>query len=204
MRLSTPFFTMKKILTALMLLCAVALNAQTAPQKGEVQENVTKTEVLAVSGDDGSKVVVAETSTVSEKGDVSKAAKQKLTPEQRNKRIKDADGAGIGITLMSMAIVILALVVLSILFMIFGKISQKLHRKKKMETYGLKHDDDNHEAASGEAMAAIAAAVYQHFNSRHDIEDTVLTMRKLKRAYSPWSSKLYGLRQVPQRDIWHR
>lgn len=195
---------MKKILTALMLLCAVALNAQTAPQKGEVQENVTKTEVLAVSGDDGSKVVVAETSTVSEKGDVSKAAKQKLTPEQRNKRIKDADGAGIGITLMSMAIVILALVVLSILFMIFGKISQKLHRKKKMETYGLKHDDDNHEAASGEAMAAIAAAVYQHFNSRHDIEDTVLTMRKLKRAYSPWSSKLYGLRQVPQRDIWHR
>lgn len=195
---------MKKILTALMLLCAVALNAQTAPQKGEVQENVTRTEVLAVSGDDGSKVVVAETSTVSEKGDVSKAAKQKLTPEQRNKRIKDADGAGIGITLMSMAIVILALVVLSILFMIFGKISQKLHRKKKMETYGLKHDDDNHEAASGEAMAAIAAAVYQHFNSRHDIEDTVLTMRKLKRAYSPWSSKLYGLRQVPQRDIWHR
>lgn len=195
---------MKKILTALMLLCAVALNAQAAPQKGEVQENVTKTEVLAVSGDDGSKVVVAETSTVSEKGDVSKAAKQKLTPEQRNKRIKDADGAGIGITLMSMAIVILALVVLSILFMIFGKISQKLHRKKKMETYGLKHDDDNHEAASGEAMAAIAAAVYQHFNSRHDIEDTVLTMRKLKRAYSPWSSKLYGLRQVPQRDIWHR
>ena len=73
-----------------------------------------------------------------------------------------------------------------------------------METYGIKQDEENQEATSGEAMAAIAAAIHEHFNSRHDIEDTVLTIRKLKRAYSPWSSKLYSLRQVPQRDNWHR
>ena len=30
-----------------------------------------------------------------------------------------------------------------------------------------------------------------------NIENTVLTIRKVKRSYSPWSSKLYGLRQTP-------
>ena len=79
-----------------------------------------------------------------------------------------------------------------------------MHTKKKLKNYGLEHDTENHEAYSGEACAAIAAALHQYFNDRHDIEDHVLTMRKLKRAYSPWSSKLYGLRQMPERNNWHR
>lgn len=129
---------------------------------------------------------------------------QKLTPEQRNQKIKDADGTGIGITLMSMCIVICSLIVLSLLFLAFGKISHSMHTKKKLKNYGLETDMDNHEAYSGEACAAIAAALHQYFNDRHDIEDHVLTMRKLKRAYSPWSSKLYGLRHLPERNTWHR
>ncbi|MDD4418111.1 MAG: lamin tail domain-containing protein, partial [Bacteroides graminisolvens] len=31
-----------------------------------------------------------------------------------------------------------------------------------------------------------------------DIEDTILTINRVKRNYSPWSSKIYTLRQTPK------
>lgn len=198
---------MKKILLAAFISVAslCGINALPAAAQDDV---VTTTQEAVVSDGSGTAIEIssttAQTEETADNGSKPAKIKKKLTPEERNKKIKDADSTGIGITLMSMCIVIMALIILSILFLAFGKISQKLHTKKKMETYGLSHDDANHEASSGECIAAIAAALHEHFNARHDIEDTVLTMRKLKRAYSPWSSKLYGLRQVPARDVWHR
>ena len=41
------------------------------------------------------------------------------------------------------------------------------------------------------------------FGGSHDIEDTILTIRRMKKAYSPWSSKLYGLRHYPDSPIAH-
>jgi len=33
----------------------------------------------------------------------------------------------------------------------------------------------------------------------HDVEDTILTINKVKKAYSPWNSKIYSLREVPNK-----
>jgi len=52
---------------------------------------------------------------------------------------------------------------------------------------------------TGEINAAIAAAVHLYRSELHDFEDTVLTMKKVSRTYSPWSSKIYGLRNLNQR-----
>ena len=41
-------------------------------------------------------------------------------------------------------------------------------------------------------------ALYEHLNT-HDIEETILTINKVKRTYSPWSSKIYTLRETPMR-----
>jgi glutaconyl-CoA/methylmalonyl-CoA decarboxylase subunit delta len=41
--------------------------------------------------------------------------------------------------------------------------------------------------------AAIAAAVYLYLDEVHDKESGVMTIRKVSRTYSPWSSKIYGL-----------
>ena len=41
-------------------------------------------------------------------------------------------------------------------------------------------------------------AIHEHFNA-HDTESTILTINKVKRAYSPWSSKIYNLRTLPDR-----
>lgn len=46
---------------------------------------------------------------------------------------------------------------------------------------------------SGEVNAAIAAAIHLYRSELHDLEDTVLTIKKVSRTYSPWSSKIYGI-----------
>ena len=52
---------------------------------------------------------------------------------------------------------------------------------------------------SGEVLAAIGLAMHEFQDESHDIENTVLTIHRVARSYSPWSSKLYGLRQTPHR-----
>lgn len=49
-----------------------------------------------------------------------------------------------------------------------------------------------------ELSIAIAAAIYLYRQEVHDYEDTVLTIKRIDRAYSPWSSKIYSLRKSPR------
>ncbi|HSD63250.1 MAG TPA: hypothetical protein VLB50_05600, partial [Ignavibacteriaceae bacterium] len=52
-------------------------------------------------------------------------------------------------------------------------------------------------SVSGEINAAISAALYLYFEEVHDTENTVLTIKKVQKNYSPWSSKIYGLSEYP-------
>ncbi|HOO65590.1 MAG: OadG family protein [Bacteroidales bacterium] len=49
---------------------------------------------------------------------------------------------------------------------------------------------------SGEVNAAIAMALYQYFNELHDVESGVITIKRISRHYSPWSSKLYNMNNL--------
>ena len=51
---------------------------------------------------------------------------------------------------------------------------------------------------SGEINAAIALALYLYSNELHDQENPVITMIKVSKTYSPWSSHIYGLRKSPR------
>lgn len=112
------------------------------------------------------------------------------------------DENGFGMTLMAMGIVFTALLVLCLSFYAIGKIGAAVARLNKMRAYGVSKAEavgtDIAEHDSGEEIAAIVMAIHEHFNA-HDTESTVLTINKVKRAYSPWSSKIYGLRVVPER-----
>jgi hypothetical protein len=46
---------------------------------------------------------------------------------------------------------------------------------------------------TGEENAAIAAALFLFFSELHDEEKYVMTIRKVSKTYSPWSSKFYGI-----------
>lgn len=50
-----------------------------------------------------------------------------------------------------------------------------------------------------EAAAAVALALYHLNQEVHDVEHGILTFGSAGRTYSPWSSKIYGIRQLPNR-----
>jgi hypothetical protein len=51
---------------------------------------------------------------------------------------------------------------------------------------------------TGEEAAAIALAIHLYKSELHDLESMTITLQKVSRIYSPWSSKIYTLRQNPR------
>jgi hypothetical protein len=48
-------------------------------------------------------------------------------------------------------------------------------------------------------LAAIAIALFKYSESLYHNDSMMLTINKASKIYSPWNSKIYGLRQVPDR-----
>ncbi len=48
-----------------------------------------------------------------------------------------------------------------------------------------------------EVAAVITAALKIYTSNLHDKESEVITIHKIKSVYSPWSSKIHGLTQLP-------
>lgn len=138
--------------------------------------------------------------------EVNYVEESELTREMlQEKKAHDAaayDSFGGGITIIAMCIVVGALIILSILFYIFGSISSRFltHKKKQASSKVNKRETstDDHAPDSGEVIAAISAALAQHFAVDHDMQDTILTIRRMRKAYSPWNSKIYNMRHEPE------
>lgn len=117
-------------------------------------------------------------------------------------KFHELDENGFGLTITAMGIVFSALLLLSICFWIISRINASRSRRKKMVAQGINpaevSREEHPEGDSGEEIAAIAMALYEHLNA-HDKESAVLTINKVRRAYSPWSSHIYSLRQMPNR-----
>lgn len=116
-------------------------------------------------------------------------------------RFSSEDANGFAMSAMAMCIVFSALLVLCISFYIISKIGAYVskHNKAKSQGASLRElpRDEHPDHDSGEEIAAIAMALHEHLDA-HDQENTILTINKVKRAYSPWSSKIYGLRETPR------
>lgn len=132
---------------------------------------------------------------------------RKMIQAEKAKNAAENDRFGGAITIIAMCIVLFALIVLSILFLFFGKISTAVMSNKKREAHGVTAEtsEDHHdELDSGEVIAAIGMALAEHFGQGHDMEDTILTIKRMKRSYSPWNSKIYNMRQTPEVSSAHR
>ena len=103
--------------------------------------------------------------------------------------------AGI-IVVVGYLVVFLALIILYFMFRyvlpLFFRI--KLYRRAAREGRAL--DESEKHEMSGEVNAAIATAIYLYFDEQHDYESNVITIRKVSRTYSPWSSKIYNMRNL--------
>lgn len=109
------------------------------------------------------------------------------------------DPYGVGMALIAMTVVFLALILLYIVF----KNTKKLYaidfkalftKPEKLPKESIVESED----LSGEVCAAIGIALNLFKSQYHDQEETVLTIKKVARSYSPWSSKIYGIRRMPR------
>lgn len=88
---------------------------------------------------------------------------------------------------------------LAFLWAVFYLLPKLLHlRFKELARPKAAHPGEKAEEAAdnnftGEEAAAISMALYLYINDLHDEENRVLTIRKISRRYSPWSSKIYGV-----------
>lgn len=120
--------------------------------------------------------------------------------ESKSSIMKRTDPHGLIMTLIAMIVVFSALIILFFLFKITGNIAirslQKKSDESSAETGSTKTDVAE---ASAETYAAIGVALhlFKEENEAHDEESFMLTLQHTDRTYSPWSSKIYTLRQTP-------
>ncbi|WP_303011477.1 OadG family transporter subunit [uncultured Bacteroides sp.] len=132
-----------------------------------------------------------------------------VTPSTNNKtlnsnakmeKFEEHDAVGIGMSISAMSVVFCGLILLFIAFKIIGKIAVNLSKRNTMKSKGIdKHEAKQLSQAPGEVYAAISMALHEMQDEVHDVEETVLTITRVKRSYSPWSSKIYTLRETPPR-----
>ena len=107
-------------------------------------------------------------------------------------------GNSFTLTLIGMGVVFFALAALYLTFTAASKLIRHQvavkHAKANPEKTPAKESDE----MTGEVNAAIAMALYSYFNADHDQENAILTINRVSRMYSPWSSKIYNLRHHPR------
>ena len=128
------------------------------------------------------------------------SAEKYVTPSTNNKTIdsnakmekfEEHDSNGIGMSISAMSVVFCGLILLFIAFKIVGKASVSLSKRNAMKAKGITDKQEAKEKklgeAPGEIFAAIAMAMHEMQSDVHDVEDTVLTITRVKRSYSPVS-----------------
>jgi Na+-transporting methylmalonyl-CoA/oxaloacetate decarboxylase gamma subunit len=97
------------------------------------------------------------------------------------------------VALVGFLIVFVSLGILVIVFLRLPKlINMKFQRKEpKKKDPHCKEDNTCH--IEGNVTAAISMALHLYFSDLHDEESNIVTIKKVRKAYSPWSSKIYGV-----------
>jgi glutaconyl-CoA/methylmalonyl-CoA decarboxylase subunit delta len=110
----------------------------------------------------------------------------------------EKDPGGLAMSIIAMGVIFLALILLLVAFRYIARlyssdIRKRLHRNRPLEDH-----PENEEPVSGETLAAISLALHLYQQQVQGLEDAVITFKKAAKTYSPWSSKIYGLRRLPK------
>ena len=178
----------------------------------------TKENYIALYENDGKTLIDEVVIPAGQKPDISYGRKidgqnewttfTKVTPSTNNltldtnekiENFQNNDAFGVGMTITAMVVVFLGLILLYGAFKYVGKTAIRFS-KKRAEKLGVEHvhPKDQH-IDEGAVFAAIATALYEIDEDVHDLENTVLTIHKVTRRYSPWNSKIYSMRELPKK-----
>jgi len=103
---------------------------------------------------------------------------------------------GLTVAVVGFSIVFFSLTALVLLFSRLPKlINMQFNREKLRQNKNKKKEEVTQDdfVVEGNVTAAISLALHLYFNELHDEESNVVTIKKVKKAYSPWSSKIYSV-----------
>lgn len=102
---------------------------------------------------------------------------------------------GITVSIVGFGIVLVSLAVLSVVFSRLPKIINLKLKKKYQNKAKTGTDEKTDEHIEGNVTAAISLALHLYFDEMHDEESNIVTIKQVRKAYSPWSSKIYSVTQ---------
>lgn len=133
------------------------------------------------------------------------AVNLEIIKETASEDMQRKDPIGYGVAFIAMSVVFSVLLLLCMIFKNIGVANQRFEKRNEISNKPATASDgapakkDRHLEASGEVIAAISLALKQYRTDIDNLESNVLTINKVARTYSPWSSRIYGLTQVPNR-----
>lgn len=114
-------------------------------------------------------------------------------------KIKQSDPVGIGLTAVAVAVVFLALVCIALIINGSGKLIVRTEEKRNTKNNAKKDRAikpvSNGSSSEEEIIAAIGTAIHLFNDELHDEEDTVITIQKVEREWTPWNAKFYNMNQ---------
>ncbi len=99
---------------------------------------------------------------------------------------------GITLSIVGYLIVLGALTFLFLVYLLIPKLLN-IYTQHRLKREGKKCAEKDTLQLSGLESAAIAAAVHSILSELHDLESGEITIKKVSKKYSPWSSKIYSM-----------
>ncbi|MBR1798476.1 MAG: OadG family protein [Bacteroidales bacterium] len=126
-----------------------------------------------------------------------KAATIHYRVPKQSERIKETDPIGIGLTAVAVAVVFLALVVITLILQgsskLISGVEGRKSAKKTSDTSERKGASVENVNNQDDVIAAIAAAVHLYTDELHDDEADILTIERAERTWTPWNAKFYNM-----------
>lgn len=109
------------------------------------------------------------------------------------------DSAQITVAIVGYCIVFAALVLLYLIFSNIPKLTTYINNRQLRKTGKKEIDSKTDSPIPADVTAAISLALHLYYGELHDEESNVLTIKKVSKRYSPWSSKIYSAYNFPQK-----
>lgn len=109
-------------------------------------------------------------------------------------QLSNVDNGAVMITVVGYTVVFISLAVMVFSLTQISRIQNFIIRQKLKRQKGTEQQTSSPDVSlTGDENAAICAALYLYFTELHDEEKYVMTVNKVSKTYSPWSSKIYGI-----------
>ena len=98
------------------------------------------------------------------------------------------------ITIVGYSVVFISLAIMVLCLTQISRVQNVIiQHKLKHQQGAVKQATPIDTSLTGDENAAICAALYLYYTELHDEEKYVMTVNKVSKTYSPWSSKIYGI-----------